>query len=73
MKAYAVVSLMTILLVLATLAYLEGPPVQAAPIAPVPDYCVLTSTIGPIATYFCEPDVGPDYLTNNVGWIEKVD
>lgn len=70
---YLLAFLLGCLITLCVYIYFNSPPVHAAPIAPVPEYCVLTSTIGAITTFFCEPDIGPDYLTNNVGWIEKVD
>lgn len=42
-------------------------PVQAAPSKP--DACELSGTTGAIVVYYCEPENGPPYYVNNVGFM----
>lgn len=61
-------------------AFAQPAPVQAQvsvveimPATEIPDYCVLTSKIGVIENYFCQPDFGPAYVANNAGFVQVVD
>jgi len=42
-------------------------PIHAAPNKP--DACELVGTTGAIVVYFCEPDNGPSFLVNNIGFM----
>jgi hypothetical protein len=42
--------------------------VQAAPADPVP-LCLAVAKAGTIDIYYCEPDVGPSFLINSVGFM----
>lgn len=38
-----------------------------------PDNCELVGTTGAIVIFFCEPDNGPAFLVNNVGFMQVVE
>jgi len=46
-------------------------PVHAA--SSKPDACELVGTTGAIVVYFCQPDNGPDFLVNNIGFMQVVE
>lgn len=45
------------------------PPIAHAAPPAVPDWCDMVASIGTIDTYYCQPDNGPNFLTNSVGFI----
>lgn len=53
--------------------YLFVPPVQAAPVSDGVVFCTKTATTGPIDIWLCEPDLGPSFIINSVGFMQVVD
>lgn len=47
--------------------------VQAAPAADGVVFCTKTATTGPIDIWLCEPDLGPSFIINSVGFMQVVD
>jgi len=72
--AYAIAYGLIVVIMLAGIGvyYLIWPPVaNAAPSEP--GACTHVATTGAIVVYFCQPDTGPDFLVNNIGFMQVVE
>lgn len=52
---------------------LSRAPVQAAGDSELSDACEAVAQAGAIIYYYCEPDIGPHFLANNMGFIARDD
>lgn len=68
LKVYGAIIIATIILCSAGYGLVQfAQPVQAA--TPKPQECELVAVTGAIVTYYCEPDNGPSFLVNNIGFL----
>lgn len=48
---------------------LSRAPVQAAADSKLTDACVAVAQAGAIVYYYCEPEIGPRFVANSVGFV----
>lgn len=54
----------------AILLVVVSPPVHAAPSNDGVVFCEKTATTGDIDYYYCEPNIGPSFVANSVGFLQ---